>query len=236
MMRDFSFAALLAFLQCGAPSQQEVVYPLVARGVSSGPFTSRGSWDVTLTDARVALGPIYFCTTEAASPDFCEVAQAEFASSANFNALTGDEQLLGEVRGLTGTIGSAQYDFGISWTTTQNNPTATSGSLNGHSAHFEGIAQRADKTVRFVLELDLPPRDQGSRTVQGGRAGADIADARVNLLVSVDPVAWWRHVDFSEIENNPESVVQIDGDSVIANTVIIGMTANETPVFEWRAQ
>lgn len=232
-MDKLSIAALLTILQCGAPAQQEIRYPLYGHAADIAPFTSRNGWDVTLSEARVALGPIYFCTTEAASPDLCEVAQAELATSAVVDATNTGLQELGEVRGFTGTVGSAQYDFGISWTATQSNPTVLTHSVDGHSAHFAGTARRGMTTIRFALDVDLVPRDQGTRVVQGAKTGADIQDEHVKVVATLDPVAWFRQVDFAEFENSTESVVQIDPDSVAANAVIIGMTASAPPRFEW---
>ncbi|MEW5849245.1 MAG: hypothetical protein AB2A00_10545 [Myxococcota bacterium] len=227
----------LAFvLSCGASGQREVEYAAVGVGRAARVVEARGGWQVTLEEARVALGPVYFCATQAASADLCPSARAELLATWPWDALDPRSQHLGTVHGVTGSIGSAQYDFGIVWLETDTQPRALQGAVDGHSAVFRGRATRGDRTLRFVANIDAIPRAQGTHVVQGARTSADVLDSHTRLEVTVDPNLWWSGVDFDEFVDAPaDDVVVVPADSRAANAVLVAMTANATPQFRWVA-
>src|SRR5262245_36883458 len=103
---------------CGSTGQESVSYPIVGRGQAAEPFLVDG-WEVTLTSARVGVGPIYFCATEGASSELCPIALGEFADAAVIDALDPTPRTLGRIDGFVGEIRSATYDFAYSWFNTQ---------------------------------------------------------------------------------------------------------------------
>lgn len=92
---------------------------------------------------------------------------------------------------------------------------------------------RGTTEFRFVADVDVLPQIQGSRAVQGARVTADVRDASVRVDVRFDPSAWWRSVDFRELEALGGDPVVAPAGSRAMNAVVIGMTATTPPTFEW---
>jgi hypothetical protein len=228
-MRSFLLTVFL--IGCGDTGQKPVSYPLIATG-TTGPFAA-GAWEVTLDVAQVALGPIYFCATEAASMDLCPAAVNEFADVAQMNALDPAEQTLGRVEGVTGEIRSATYDFGVTWFNRQTSPQASAKAPGGHSAHFEGSATRGATTLRFVSDVDVIPPQQGTLAVQGARMVASVHDSRQTLRIAIDPGAWWSDVDFDELAALSGDPVVVTATSRAHNALVLRMTTVAMPSFDW---
>ncbi len=223
-------AALLT--ACGSTGQEEVRHPLFAHGTMPAPFMA-GAWEVTLDVARVDIGPVYFCATEAASSDLCPAAVAEFAASGLVDALDPSSQRLGEVVGFSGTVRSATWDYGFNWFTTQRAARPTATSPGGHSAHFEGRATRDGRTVRFVSDVDVRPMIQGSRAVQGARVNGTLRAATARLDLAFDARRWWSGVDFDEVAAIEGDPAVVPATSRAHNAVVIAMTTTGAPSFTW---
>jgi len=232
MRRTCILIVLLGSLGCGETGQEEVSHPIFAAGMAPAPFTV-GAYEVTLDVAQIGFGPVYFCATAAASSDLCPAAVAELATTATVDGAAESPQQLGDVSGVTGQIRSATYDYAVTWLATQRSPTPAPGAPGGHSAHFEGRAVRGTTEFRFVADVDVLPQIQGSRAVQGARVTADVRDASVRVDVRFDPSAWWRSVDFRELEALGGDPVVAPAGSRAMNAVVIGMTATTPPTFEW---
>jgi len=210
----------VGLVACGDTGQSEVSYPAFALGVDAAPFDV-GDWRVTLTEADIAIGPIYFCATAAASADLCPSATAELRVVAVVDGLDPSPQPIGTVEGVTGVINSATYDFGIHWFTRDRSPIIAPEAPGGHSARFAGSATRGETTVPFTIDLDLVPQFQGTRAVQGARAKADIQDDGWRLELRFDPVAWFRTVDFDRLETAAD------------NALVIAITTGQPITFNW---
>lgn len=217
---------------CGDTGQELVSYPIFAAATAPGPLRV-GEYEITLEAAQVGFGPVYFCATAAASADLCSSAVGEFAASATIDALSPNEQRLGEVRGVSGEIRSATYDYAITWLNTQTSPTPTSAAPGGHSAHFEGRVTRGLSTFRFIADIDVVPQFQGLLAVQAARASASVHDSRVRLDIRFDASAWWQTVDFSELEALGVDPVLVPKNARATNAVVIAMTTSSPPAFEW---
>jgi len=235
MRPTHSLCVLLFLAACGGTTgQRELRYPVVAVG-ETGPFAV-GGWQVTLTRAQVGFGPAYFCATSAASSELCPTAITQFARTATVNALDPAEQALGEADGEMGTVRSATYDFAYTWFPTQRQPTPAAGAPDGHSAVFEGQATQGAVTVRFLTELDVVPRIQGTRAVEGARASAELTTSDVQRRISMKPSLWFRGVDFDELALSPSDPVRLAPGTRAYGALILAMTATGAPTFTWEPQ
>jgi hypothetical protein len=217
---------------CGQTSQTEVTYPIVAHGVAPAAIQA-GDWSVTLEVAEVGFGPLYLCSTAAASSDLCPAALAEYIDTATIDLLDPAAQPLGDINGVTGEIRSATWDYGVTWLATQTEATPQSGAPGGHSAHFEGSATDGVTTIRFVADVDALPLYRGTRTVQGTQVSADVTDDRVELDVDFDVAGWWSRVDIGELVDIGGDPVVVPSDSRAHSALVLQMTTNATPTFTW---
>ncbi len=218
---------------CGDTGQVDVIYPIVATTLNVGTFEVDG-WTIVLDEAVVAFGPLYLCATRAASASLCPAAVAEWREVATVDLLARAPVPLGEVVGVSGSVGSATWDYGIRWPTTQGSPVVTEAAPNGHSAVFAGRAELGNTAFDFTLDIDVVPALRGSLAVQGVPAEATIEDSGWVLEVEFDLAAWWQGVDFDALAERGEAMLVLAPDGRDANAVIIAMTANARPVLRWK--
>ncbi len=219
---------------CAPASQAEIDYPALARGRAAAAF-SLGNWQVTLNVATIGFGPAYFCAAASADSDLCPIALAEYADSAAIDALDPAPRTIGAVHGLTGRIRSVSYDFAISWFPRQTSATPGPGAPGGHSAHFEGKAQKGALAIAFVADVDVTPKNQGARAAAGPPLDADVESDATALTVAVDPAGIFRDVDFDDYAVPPvEGTVVIAKDSRAYNALVHGLTVGAPPTFSWR--
>ena len=215
---------------CGSTGAEPFTYPLVATGAGAQPFAV-GDWQVTLTRADVAVGPIYLCATAAASPELCATAIAEFTDIAVMNALDPAAQPLGDIAARPGDVRSAMLDYGISWFTTQTAPAAL-GEL-GHSARLTGTAVLGDMSLAFDATIDVTPPMRGSPALVGLHAVTDAPGEDSRLELRLDPRTWLAGVDFDALALiGPSHDIQ-PGDDTHA-TIAFAMTT-QPPTFHWQA-
>lgn len=214
---------------CGSTGAEPFTYPALARGPGPGPH-ALGDWQVTLTRADVAIGPVYFCATAAASPDLCDVAVAELTTATVADALVTTAQPLAEVTSLPGEIRSAMLDYGISWFPTQSDPEVMTDL--GHSAALAGTAVRGDMSVEFTAVLDLPPPTRGSPTVVGVPTTSR-DEIPTGLEIELPVHAWLGGVDWDELAALGTSVEIQPGDP--AHTAITFAMTTQPPSFRWTA-
>lgn len=230
-MKHFTLILAFVCVACGETGQERLEVDVYARG--GGTTLTAGLWEVTLSEATVAIGPVYFCATAAASADLCPAASFEFTQSVTVDGLSAQAELIGTAAGVTGDVRSAAYDYGISWLTTQNQPTGTSGAIDGHSARFSGVATTAGRTLAFTALLDVAPQLQGTYAVQGARSAASITGDTTSLTITARPDLWFAAVDFDSAAPADATEVEITSNSIAGNTVRIGMSANAPLTFTW---
>ena len=212
---------------CGSTGAEPFTYPALARGPGPGPH-ALGDWQVTLTRADVAIGPVYLCATAAASPDLCDVALAEFTDAAVVDALAAS-QPLGELDARPGEPRSAMLDYGISWFTTDTRPRART--ELGHSAHLVGTAVQGDQSLRFDAIVDVAPPLRGSPALVGVRAHSETQDQGSRLELRVDPRAWLTGVDFDALAAAGSDANIRPGDP--AHAAIAFAMTTQPPSFRW---
>ncbi len=223
-------------LACTTTGEREVPFSAYAAGRAAESIRT-GEYVITLTAARVGLGPLYFCATEAASSDLCPTARAELLVPLTVDALDPTPQPFAGGYALTGAIRSAAFDFARTWLDTQHEPTPAEGAPGGHAAHFEATVASATTSFRVVVDLDLDPQLQGEHAVQGARTMVDVGASGVRLDVALDPMAWWAQVDPAELAEaaaaGAEPVVVGKGFRAW-NALVLAMTAQLPPTFSWR--
>lgn len=228
--------AVLGVVGCGDTGQTEVTLSASAVGAAPSPVASDG-YEVTLSVARVGFGPIYFCATAAASADLCPVAQAELSQAVLVDVLSTTPAPLPDLAGVTGTIRSAAFDYGVTWLAVEQGPTGHVPALGEHAAHFEGTFRKGSAPARaFVADVTVAPQLQGTQSVQGAATTVEVMAAPPSLLVAFEPNAWWSRVDLTEFDDFDD----FDGDPIVVppssrahSALVAAMTATHVPRFEW---
>ena len=224
-------AALLA-TGCVDTGQSLVAYPAHGRGTGSSAVTV-GGWQVELDAAQLSFGPVYFCATRAASTELCPAAVNESITVHTVDLLDGGSQPLGEVVGVTGYVGSATYDYGITWLPTESQPMAKEGSASGHSLVLEGSATAGDRRVNFVARVNMVPGRRGGQVVEGHPLDEVISEDVERLAVEIDGDRWVQAMDFDELEATGDDPVVVVPGMRSYEALVIAATVNHKPTFTW---
>jgi hypothetical protein len=263
MIRTFSLGVLaLLAASCGQTAGNFVEVAFEARGTSAATFT-KGGWAVTLSRARLGFGPIFFCATESALSNRCEVSVLEFLDGVTIDGLDPSLQPVGLLYGTTGTVRTAFFNYGIVWLLTQPLPEALPGVPEGpavvrpesssyepmgHSAQFLGTATCVEgattccpgaaicpPSYEFDARIDVLVVNPGTPAVNGVRTFQEITTAPRKLTVTFDPNAWWQSVDFGRLAASDDGSgrVVIGPQDPDYSALIISMTANQLPTFAW---
>lgn len=232
--RTFLALALLALGACGDDStgRARVSFPVTARGVDTRFTTSRG-WDVQVTQALVALGPLRWyegppvfalrwweralgVSVAHAHPGHyvpgASLADVLTRRLVDLTATTATS--LGSADGVTGAAQSAHIDL--------RPPAADLGpaasALDGATLLVRGVATMGARTVRFRGSLAL------SINLEGVTATGPV-DAS-GWVVEVSVGRWIDRVDFSELAPaTPDAEVVFGADSQAANALYRGATS-----------
>lgn len=253
---------VLIFAACGQTQGQFVEFPFEGEGTAPETFVKDG-WEVTLSNATLGFSPIYFCATESSSSSRCEVAIAEYLEGTTLDGLDATPQPIGMIRGTTGTIRTAFFDYGIVWLLTNPLPEALEGvpggpavvrfeSSNyvpfGHSAQFAGSATcvadpatccpdatECPAAYAFEANVDVLVANRGTPAVNGARTFQEITTDPRLLTITFDPNAWWQSVNFGRLAALDDGTgnVIITPDDPDYSALVISMTANELPTFTW---
>jgi hypothetical protein len=237
MVYALVFAALWG---CDNTGRSYVEVPFRARGEMRAPFDVN-DWSVELDRADLALGPLYLCATESASPEFCDAATLEMLETVTIDALDPMPRELATLRGITGTVRSAMWDYGVSWLGTASRPRVNPGAPDGHSAVFSGVATHVDgRRFEFECALDVPPIMPGALVIRGQRIEAhSISIGGEMLTLAFEPSAWIRRLDFERLADRAmagENPVVLSPGDPDHEALIVAMTSGALPSFEWRMQ
>lgn len=228
-------AALLA--SCVETGQSYLDVPVRGAGVSEPSFEQDG-WTIELARADVAIGPLYLCATESASPEHCESAVLELTEAVTIDAIDPAAQELATALGVTGTVRSAMWDYGVPWLATQPRARALPGAVDGErSASFEARVTHEDgRTFDVRADLEIAPSARGVVVVRGQRVREHAIASDDTLVVRVDPIAWWRRVDVERLAARAaageDPVVLAPGDADY-QALVVAMTAGVLPALEW---
>jgi len=265
MTRALTWTLLLLLVSaCGQTTGGFVEIPFEAQGTAAESFTKDG-WEVTLSDATLGFGPIFFCTTESALSSRCEVAILEYLDGSTLDGLDPGRQAIGFLYGTTGTVRTAFFDYGIVWLLTKPLPEALAGVPEGpavvrsesssyvpkgHSAQFSGTAScvadpetccpgaaSCPASFAFEANVDVLVANPGTPAVNGVRTFQEITSAPRALTVTFDPNAWWQSVDFARLAalDDGSGSVLLQPDDPDYSALVIAMTANALPSFTWTA-
>jgi hypothetical protein len=234
LLRSLAPIALLACAACSGTGQPDVDYAAFAAPAAPGAISADHGWSVTLDQATVAFGPVYFCASESGSATLCQTAIGELLTTTAFDALDPTPRALGTAHGFIGKIQSASYDYGIHWFLTDDAPTPAPAAPGGHSAHFSGTAVKAGKTIHFRAEVDVVPQFQGQRAAPSQVATATITGEGEKLDIQFAVGQWFEHVDFDEAPVGQDPYV-ISAGTRNHGAIVIGMTAEAPPTFVWSA-
>jgi len=218
-MRANRVALLLLLLAaCDGTGGREVPFRMAAQGDASATahFVTSAGWDVTLTEARIAVGPLYLFENpppaafrvkrwwEHGTELFISTAWAhagdqhfsggtvmgEYLEQVSLDLLTPAATELGR---FTGTAGTAR-SFSV-WLDPPRS--AIADVMHGHHAWVVGVATRGAERVEFEGGLDIPA--EGTlRRVEGVATDVPIdTDGLFSLRVA--PAQWFADADFSTL-------------------------------------
>jgi len=263
MNRLFWIAAISALAAgCGQTGGTFVEIPFRAQGTEPQTFVKDG-WEVTLSQATLGFGAIYFCATDSALSSRCEVAILEYTEGLTLNGLDPTEQSIGSLFGTTGTVRTAFFDYGVVWLLTEPLPEALAGVPGGpavvrfespsyvpegHSGRFSGSATCIEdasiccpdaltcpSSYAFEANVDVLVVNPGTPAVNGARTTQEITTAPLALTITFDPNTWWQAVDFRRLAtlDDGSGPVVISPEDPDYSALVISMTANALPTFVW---
>ncbi|AKU92046.1 hypothetical protein [Vulgatibacter incomptus] len=239
-MKRIWVALALAACACGGSGTggREVGFALGAESVprgdaAPGRFTNRLGWDVSLEEARIAVGPIYLLTNPPPSArnfrlldwiaprayahsgfddfDGGEV-KGELLTQFVFDALHAGVQPIADLRGIAGPVRAVNLGL--------EPPKPGTDGLHGHHAWVVGTATRGEETVRFRGGLDLP---EGTfRKVVGIPADVELDDGSL-VVLELHLERWFDEADFSTLgPADAEGVRTIAPDGQVRGAWFIG--------------
>jgi hypothetical protein len=228
----------LVSLGCGTTGGSEVRLPLMAGAASEARSFEDEGWTVTIEEARIALGPMYFCPTTSADLENCPAALAELRGAVAVDALDPSAPMLGELAALTGTLRSGMWDLGRPFLLGAAEPApiagAIDGALDGHSARFVARAERGDETFRVRADVDVSGMVSGIAAVRGVRTTHEIVGPDDGLTVRFDAPQILSRLDWEalSIEAGGGELVLTEG-STGYSALVQALTATALPALTW---
>ena len=228
---------------CMDASTREIAVPVEVAGSDAGAFIEgRDGWQVALSRADVAFGPLYLCSGVKAG-DLCETARAEWTGSVLFDALDASPQRAGMLDGSSGVARSWMYDHGVTSLLTKQEPLVLDAAeqLGGSSVVIEGSAQRGDVTLTFRAAITVQQEEETEIGVPVIRKSAsdafehEITGDEAWLLVRFDARPWVSDVDFTSLAEEEATDLTFEPDGQAFRAIRNAVVAGERPTFEWGA-
>jgi len=187
--------------------------PFTAAGAAPGTFTSLAGWNITLSQALIAVGPFYFNVDEPSTDEFRSgVVIIQATEQTIVDVLDSTPQpVAGGANGEAGTAVSVEIGLLTPDITTQNaDPTdaATIGSTA--FGYVAGTAVMGSTSVPFQgpiavdqgLVTDTEPLADLQR-IRGASVALEFTAAPATLALVVDPTHWFDQCDFTDIAIGP---------------------------------
>lgn len=223
--------SVVSLTACVDEGRTRATVELVATGAAS-PVLVDGAFTITLTRADVAFGPTYLCATAAASSELCDTAVLESLQAHTLDGLSATPVSLGILDGVTGTIRSAQYDFGLPFLLGASMPTPIEGSVSGHSVVLEATVTDGVDSFDLSVSLDVVAEVSGTTAMVGAPIVGTIPASGGRVTVAIDPREWLRGLDWASLAATPRPAgapVVLGPGSVAYDAILRGMTANHPP-------
>lgn len=227
---------MLGLVGCAENASVAIALPLQVAGTTiDAPFDGRDGWQVSLSRADVAFGPLYLCSGAQAG-ELCDTARAEWLGSAVIDALDDTPRRAGALEGTSGVARSWMYDHGIHSLYTQPEPVVLDAAqaLDGHSLIIEGTATRDATTVSFRARIAIRQEEEteiGIPVVRKSTSDVfehDIRGDEAYLEVRFDARPWLSDVDFAAIEDET-----LDEDSQPYRAIRNAVAAGQRPTFHF---
>lgn len=228
--RPWLLALLFGLVGCSGTGQPEMTFPALAVPDGTKELVVDGV-TVTLDEASLAFGPVYFCASESGSANLCDTALGEIHDVTRVDGLANEAQPIGEFRGFTGDIQSASYDYGIHWYLTEKQPAPAPEAPGGHSAHVEGIASQGALSVRFVADVDVVAPFQGERAVPTTKVEGKVDADTARVEVRFDVASWLSGVDWPAVLASGQDPFSIAPGSRDHDAIVIDMVSVRPPTF-----
>lgn len=210
---------------CTGTGQPDVSFPAFYVPMARATFDV-DDVTVSLSEARVAFGPAYFCASASGSATLCETALGEIRDESIFDALSSDRQMVGTYQGFVGQVRSGSYDHGIHWFLPQQEAHASPEAPAGHSALFRGTASRMGTQVAFEMQIDVVPPYRGQRAVPTVAIQGHVTEATESVEMRVDVESWLSTVDYERILASGQNPYVLASGEVDHDAVVIRMVSN----------
>lgn len=234
----------LGALGCLDTGQDRADVALYVAGTDvSEPVIAIGDVEVQIDRADLAFGPFYLCAGTTAG-DLCDTARLEWLETVVVDTTNPDAMQVGELSGVTGSVGSYMYDLGISSQLTQPEPHVLDAAeeLGGVSFVFEGRATVEGTEIHFRAEVPVQQTDTTELGVPVIRKSSqdeffhDVTGDESGLVLRFDPSAWVSKIDFRPYaEANEDEVLVLDEDSEAYRALSIALSTRGRPSFSWDA-
>lgn len=228
--------ALIAFAACAPETSRSVIeLPVFTIGDARDTFSS-GELEITIVEAKVALGPIYFCASALPSDHVCASARLELLEPFVIDLLAPEPKDAGIAEGSSGRIASSQFNFGRSIFAGETLPTPLGESaqlLGGHSARFslaiEGPGDRS-QLVRVVLDLD--PSRSGSLRVLGYRTEVDLDESIASLEIRASAYELLADLNYAGLDDE-EGELELGPGDALYEAIASRLASGSFPQFIW---
>lgn len=259
--------ALAVMLAAGLPSctasttGKEIAFSAAAAGGTStgtpptATFTTYAGWSVTLSQALVLMGPLYFYEGAPQASRWKRLLPISSAyacpTHAQYNKgtvlgevlqqyvvdLLGQPTALGQIMGFAGTCRTVELHLHPHGEMLQG-PSATDVALlQGHSVRLEGTATKADMTVPFIARLTIP--DEGlmrivesiAAEVELGVVGQQAGSLQLEALLDM----WLATVQFDSLTRMEGASYVFSDDDQAWAALARGVRARSSYRVSWRA-
>lgn len=234
----FMHISMLCLAACeeGSTGQSLISYPLMGHPLEQAVFTDTYGWAITLTQAKLTLGPLVFCShyptfLKRDSLTDCGQVMGEITQAGTWDLLQEEPVEIGWISGIEGQVHSLQYDFGWHWAVGAGTPVflGESGSV---SLHLEGEAVHGNNRVLFSFHIDVKPKNSGLFTVAGLPVEGTPTVTTTRARVRVSPDVLLRYVDFSQYASI-EGVLTASPGSALENQLRLGLVSGSPLRFDW---